>query len=207
MNKIELTNKVFGRLTVLEQSNNNGIVTMWLCKCRCGNIKSIASRELRKGKTVSCGCYLKDIRGKSSIKYENRDIVNSSEYYAWTNMKTRCYNPKATRFEVHGGRGIKVCDRWLNSFANFLLDMGKRPTPKHSLDRFPDNNGDYEPSNCRWATAKEQSGNRRTNRFIEHNGIRMILMDWARLLNINETSLSDYIKRNGIEKAISHYKK
>ena len=121
-------------------------------------------------------------------------------------MLTRCYNPKATRFEDHGGRGIIVCERW-HKFENFFADMGKKPTDAHSLDRYPNNEtGIYELSNCRWATPKQQSQNTRRTRFIEYNGITKPLIEWTRSLGLSDSSiLCWYIKKHGVEKAMLHY--
>lgn len=202
----DLTGLKFNRLTVVKRYNNIGEgVVLWICQCECGNISRVASWCLRKGLTKSCGCYAVEQHHKT--KYKDNTIYKSREYAAWSNMKTRCYNPNASRFFNHGGRGIKVCDRWLNSFENFIKDMGYAPTCKHTLDRYPNNDGNYEKSNCRWATHKEQCGNRRTNKIIEHDGMSMNLCDWAVKLKINPQSLTDYIKRNGVEKAIPHYTK
>jgi len=199
---IDLSGKIINRMTVLRMSEKSGKIIKWTCMCECGNIRDVASYELRTGKTKSCGCYQRD---KAKIcKYSDRDIYHSKEYSAWVNMKTRCYNKNATRFLNHGGRGIKVCDRWLNSFENFLSDMGKKPSNKHSIDRI-NNDGNYELSNCRWATQKEQSSNRRTNRFIEYNGKILTLTDWAISLGTTNSLLGEYIKRNGVENAMIHY--
>lgn len=111
------------------------------------------------------------------------------EYAAWNALKKRCYNPKDKGYCNYGGRGIKVCDRWKNSFKNFLSDMGKAPTKDHSLDRYPDMNGNYEPSNCRWATRAEQATNTRRNRRIEWRGQTKTLSQWANEIGINEDSL------------------
>ncbi len=108
-----------------------------------------------------------------------RGDKKSSQYTAWINMKDRCCNPKYKTFSSYGGRGIKVCQRWLDSFEDFLSDMGPKPSAGHSLDRFPDKNGNYEPGNCRWATVKMQNRNKRNNRTITLNGITKSTSEWA----------------------------
>ncbi len=106
------------------------------------------------------------------------------EYYAWSDAKGRCYRKTKWNYERYGGRGITMCERWLNSFANFLADMGLRPSPEHSLDRFPNNNGNYEPGNCRWATRKQQVRNRRSNQLVSFNGETHLLIEWSEMLGI-----------------------
>lgn len=132
-------------------------------QCECGEIcHAIEINDLRQNKSKSCGCDKRKSpiftpgRGKHGHTSKNS---TSPEYYSWKNMKYRCNNPNANRWKSYGGRGIKVCDEWSNSFATFLKDMGPRPSPRHSLDRI-DVNGMYEPSNCKWSTHKEQNNNR-----------------------------------------------
>lgn len=103
------------------------------------------------------------------------------EFYSWCNMRRRCYEITNDRYHRYGGRGIIVCDRWLNSFENFFADMGEKPSQKHSIER-EDNDGNYEPSNCYWGTKKEQANNRSSNVFIEHNGIVKTITDWELFL-------------------------
>jgi hypothetical protein len=110
------------------------------------------------------------------------------EYRAWSAMKLRCANPNNEQYHNYGGRGITVCDRWRQSFAAFLVDMGPRPSPRHSIDRI-DNNGNYEPGNCRWATSREQNRNRRNNIVLTHDGRTMCLADWARELGVPRGTL------------------
>lgn len=110
------------------------------------------------------------------------DQSKTSEYNIWRQMRQRCQNPTAAYYKFYGARGIKVCKQW-DKFENFITDMGKKPTPKHTLDRI-DNNGDYEPSNCKWATRKEQAQNRRPGYVTTYNGKSQSLVDWAKELDV-----------------------
>lgn len=124
----------------------------WICRCDCGNTKIISQGNLRAGTTRSCGRQCK--------KKEILRIRYFTEYQCWQNLKGRCLNKNVKNYPSYGGRGIKVCERWMNSFKNFLDDMGSKPSKSHSIDRV-NNDGNYEPNNCRWATSKEQAGNKR----------------------------------------------
>jgi hypothetical protein len=161
---IDLTNKRFTRLVVIRRVKNRGKHPYWLAKCDCGNSTTARGNHLRAGDVQSCGCIAVE-RGKTlSIRYprDSHKGTGTPEYTAWNGMKNRCYRRKTWNYPRYGGRGIRVCKRWLgaNGFVNFLADMGYRPSPAHSLDRV-NNDGNYEPSNCRWATPKEQANNRR----------------------------------------------
>jgi hypothetical protein len=124
------------------------------------------------------------------------------EWTAWRNMKMRCYNPNDIGFGNYGGRGITVCDRWMNSFESFISDMGRKPSRGHSLDRI-DNNGNYEPANCRWATRTEQGCNQRTNRLITIDGETHTLSEWARVRNISKEMLHGRLNRMSAERALT----
>ena len=137
-----------------------------LFRCDCGNEKILRLAHVLLGHNKSCGC----LRGSANIKKYGKPLNEVKEFRIWVAMKTRCYNPKANRYYIYGGRGIKICDRWLESFHNFYDDMGPRPSDKHSIDRI-DTNGDYEPGNCRWVTADVQNKNKRVDYHeCEHCG-------------------------------------
>jgi hypothetical protein len=153
---IDMTGLRFGRYTVIERAETMTGAVHWVCLCDCGTEKVVRGTHLRSGKIVSCGCYSRDM----NITHAH---CGTPEYRAYFNMLKRCFYENDKRYDDYGGRGIKVHGPWLNSFENFLEDMGVRPSKKHSLDRI-DVNGNYTPDNCRWATKEVQSRNTRTRK-------------------------------------------
>ena len=166
MRALDLTGQRFGRLAVLARgastrSPSGKIRRNWLCRCECGKAKTVCCSDLRTGNTVSCGCLRREtIIRRSTTHGEGRRRRQTVEYHCWTNMIERCENRNSKYWPRYGGRGIRICNRWRRSFEKFLADMGRRPHSELSLDRI-NNDGHYEPSNCRWATASEQSRNQR----------------------------------------------
>lgn len=182
------TNQRFGKLTCLSYQGKG----MWLCRCDCGKQTIVRSDCLNTGNTRSCGCLSGELHG----------MTKTPEYRTWHHMNERCSNPNNRTYKNYGGRGIFVCEQWRNSFTTFYKDMGPRPSSKHSIDRI-NNNGNYEPGNCRWATIKEQNGNTRYNHVITFNNQTMIVTDWAKQLGIGCAALISRINRNGVEIALS----
>ncbi len=172
--ELKLSGLPFGKLTALRQDGRTkwGAI-LWLCKCECGKTCQVMGRRLVNGTTSSCGCWVKEratTHGLSRTYFERIRVK----------MISRCYNESDKDYPNYGGRGIQVCQRWLSSLKLFAEDVGERPTESHQLDRYPDNDGNYEPGNVRWATAKQQAWNRRTNvtlalpngevRLVEYSG-------------------------------------
>jgi len=164
----DLTDKKFNRLKVIDISHeDNNRLYHWNCVCECGNEIIVKGSHLRSGHTKSCGCLRKEIQSERLKKSNYRHGLRfTNEYNIWSTMKARCSNINHNRYKNYGGRGIKVCDKWLNDFINFYKDMGKRPSKEYSIDRI-DNDGNYEPNNCRWATWKQQANNRSNNLILK----------------------------------------
>jgi len=166
----------YGRLLVIEVGGRRRTVPLWRCLCDCGKEVLSEGAALRSGRHRSCGCLKKD-GGKQRLT--THGLGRIPEAAIWNSMKQRCSNPNTLGYANYGARGVKVCERWRESLTNFLEDMGRRPSPLHSVDR-KDNDGDYEPSNCRWATLVEQHSNTRRNVFVLHEDEEITVAEWAR---------------------------
>lgn len=171
--KIDYTGQKFGKLTVIEWEKGKDKKSYWLCKCDCGNYTQSYTHALRSGRNKSCGC------GEG---YRKHAMCDTLAYKSWASMKQRCLNPNTKSYKKYGGRGIIICDRWKNSFKNFLEDMGERPK-EMTIDRI-DNDGNYEPSNCRWADKDTQLKNRSNTIILEYDGKQQSLKEWSDELNI-----------------------
>lgn len=190
---IDLTGQTFGRWTVVRRSSNcrHGS-SRWLCQCECGGEDIIHGTVLRDGRSRSCGFFQSEITAGRSRKHGHSHSGKiSSTYHSWSGMRNRCNNPNDIKYPDYGGRGIRVCKRW-SDFRNFLADMGERP-PGTTIER-KKVNGNYEPSNCRWATAKQQARNRRSTRRIKANGTSRCTAEWSELSGINASTIAYRIK-------------
>lgn len=172
---------------------------MWLCQCDCGQQKTVRTEYLRMGDTKSCGCLIARSPKKRFTTHGQSKFGRGNGYGSWVQMKNRCLNPGCKYFHRYGGRGITICKAWLK-FENFIADMGPRPSHKHSLDRI-DFNGNYEPSNCRWATSKVQGRNTRRAIHLEFQGRTMSAMDALDIalsgITMDGLSVIDFLARHG----------
>ena len=189
----DIIGKRFGRLVVESFAGMSEFgKSRWLCRCDCGKVIIRKKERLSSGDTKSCGCLRSDLRALNNLTHGDAG-QKSPEYIAWQHMKSRCFNVSDKKHVRYGGRGITICERWM-SFENFLADMGRKPTPKHSIDRI-NNDGNYEPSNCRWATSKEQSVNTARNHFIKHDGKTLTISQWADILGISQNVITKRLSR------------
>jgi hypothetical protein len=190
-------------LKFIKDSPNRGYAYF---ECFCGHIKEIRADHVKYGKTKSCGCLHRKLASKrtkilhDSIRTHGMSKTNT--YSTWSGMKARCFNTKNKFFHYYGGRGITVCDRWLD-FVNFVADMGEKPSKEYSLDRI-DNDGNYSPENCRWATKTEQMNNRRINRRLSFNGENLTISEWCKKIGVATQTIYNRIDLGwDVEKILS----
>lgn len=186
-----LIGKKFFRLSVLSRAENRYGKRHWNCVCKCGVEVVVSTGALMAKHSMSCGCYNNEI---VQTACKTHGMRYSREYRIWNLMIDRCENPKNKFFAIYGGRGILMCKRWRESFADFYADMGQSP-PNHSIDRI-NNNGNYEPGNCRWSDAKTQARNTTRNRMIAFNGETLALSAWAERLGLRYGALLHRAQRN-----------
>ncbi len=176
----------FGRFIIKSNCENHKKV---VAICDCGKTKSVFFSNLKRGLSRSCGCLAVEA---AKINFSSHGKSNSSEYRSWSAMRTRCTNKRNLHFKDYGGRGISICARW-DKFENFYADMGPRPKGM-TLDR-KENNGNYEPGNCRWATHPMQTGNTRASHNLVFGGEKRCLSDWARRIGMKRETLRQRLAR------------
>lgn len=201
-NRLELAGKRFGRLVVTAFAGtgllpNGDHKSKWSCVCDCGTEIVVFGSSLTTSNTTSCGCFRTEAQARRSTSH---GMTGSRTYRIWQAMLNRCRNTNIPNFARYGGRGIRVCPEW-EKFERFHADMGDAP-PGMSIDRI-DNNGNYEPGNCRWASRFTQARNKSTNRVIQFNGQSMCLKQWAERLGMDQASLAERIQRWGLERALT----
>jgi hypothetical protein len=190
--RIDLTGQRFGRLLALRPSHTDKRGKWhWLCRCDCGASHTVSMGCLRQGDSRSCGCLQRELSAK---RLTTHGMSNSQEYKAWDMMRRRCSDRTNKSYRHYGGRGISVCSEWSDSFEAFYRDMGPRPSSHLTLDRI-DNNGNYEPGNCRWATYIQQARNGRHNRLLTFNGQTLCMAAWAEQIGLKLSVLKSRLHR------------
>ena len=192
---IDFSGRTFGKLTVQKRAPNRKGNTMWTCLCECGKQTDVRPGSLTSGDTTSCGCVA---ASNAANRLRTHGMTNTPEFSAWYGAIQRCYVPTHKAFARYGGRGIRVCDRWRESFTNFHSDMGYRPSKYHSLDR-KNNNGDYTPDNCRWATSFQQNRNKENTLKITFMGETLHPDEWGKRIGLKPSAVTARIKRGWSE--------
>lgn len=204
--RIDMTGQDFGRLHVVEYAGTVSGRATWRCRCSCGNEIVVTGKRLRSGNTKSCGCYNLDVATNRIVALNTVHGGSHSRLFRiWSGMKTRCYNKHATNYKDYGGRGITMCSEWAANFAPFRLwALENGYADNLSIDRI-DNNRGYSPDNCRWASAKQQNNNRRSNTKVEYNGEIHSVSEWAEIIGIASDTLLHRLNcgRFSIEQALT----
>lgn len=200
-NVIDLIGQRFGRLTVIERAENNkNSQAKWKCVCDCGNEVVVFACNLKSGATKSCGCFNSECITKRNTKH---NMACSRLFNVWSMMRKRCIYPKDKRYHDYGGRGITVCDEWQHFEAFYKWATENGYSDGLTLDRI-DNNGNYEPSNCRFATFSQQANNRRSNHLLTFNGKTLTMKQWSDELGITYSTIEHRIKRGwSVEKTLT----
>lgn len=194
----DITGQRFGKLKVLNFAYKEKGVYYWLCQCDCGKEKIISRNHLQSLHTKSCGCLQKE---KARNFHLIHNMANSRIYHIWRDIKDRCLNMKKQNYKYYGGRGIRVCEEWKNDFMNFYnWAMANGYNDKLTIDR-RNNDGNYEPNNCRWTTKQEQANNTRRNRYITYKGKTQSLANWCRELKLNYKLTKQRIQKHSPEQA------
>lgn len=199
----ELTGRVFGELTVVGNAGRTSGGRRVSVRCSCGTTKTVYAAELKRGSSRSCGCRLAEYARRTHTKHGAASRSGPTpEYRIWHGIVARCTRPSCNVYSRYGGSGIRICDRWRSDFAAFFADMGPRPSPRHSIDRI-DGTGDYDPSNCRWATQTEQMRNTRTNHRITVAGQALLVSEWERRASMTSGTILSRLRRGwDTEKAV-----
>lgn len=201
MTATDLSGIRFGFLVAEQRDGRIGRGAAWRCICDCGQVIRAHAGRLVAGRKKACGIAGHRAGGERPHAYRFRDMP---EHRVWHGMRERCRDPNHSNWANYGGLGIKVCTRWDVSFEAFLSDMGPQPSSKHSIDRFPNPRGNYEPGNCRWATADQQARNKRTSVYVEHGGRRVLLVDVAAKAGLGYSLLAGRLKMGWpLERALS----
>lgn len=191
----EITGLEFHRLTVVSKLDSYPVFrSQYKCVCKCGSECIVRGCSITSGRVKSCGCLVADANRQRSTTH---GLSSLDEYRIWQGMIRRCHNKSCKAYRKYGEMGIKVCDRWRNSVELFIADMGKRPSKRHTIDRFPDKSGNYEPGNCRWATMTEQNRNRKDNCIVSAHGKSLCIAEWSSITGINQGTIWNRIRIQG----------
>jgi hypothetical protein len=195
LNIDEYIGKNYGRWAILSEAQgrmySKGLVRYVNCQCSCGTLKKVDLNSLKRGKSTSCGCYNKEVLVERQTTHGLAMLstgIRHLDYCIWMKIKSRCLNKNDKSYKHYGGRGIKICDRWKDSFKNFIDDIGWRPDNSYSIER-EDYNGNYEPSNCKWILKSKQSLNNRRVKKVLYNGKKHVLSEVCRELGVNYSTM------------------